>query len=239
MFNPKSLLFDSDGVVVDSEIARDEILRKVLLDLGVQYQRDRTKPKLSGKSELEMMNILIKEYELQVSPQEISAMRKEALGDLYQNKVGFVPDFLNLYHSLKNNFNAKIAIVSGCETSLFRGVDRRLKIFELADGNVFLSHDLSIKSKPSPDIFLYALKHMDVKPEDSVVFEDAPNGIVASIAAEIPKTVAITRTFQEDILRRETMSLSGIPDSTLDRKVLFIPDYSQKSIDRVLEYMRM
>jgi hypothetical protein len=70
------------------------------------------------------------------------------------------------------------------------------------------------------------------------VFEDAPNGIAASIKAGIPKTVAITRTFNEEILRRKAFDLSGIVGSEIDRKVLFIPDYSSGSITKVLDYIK-
>ena len=257
MFNLKALLFDSDGVVVDSEMARDEIMRNILLGFGVKYDRDVTKPKLSGKAEKEMIDIIIADYKLNIGPQELSEKRKEALNDLYQNKVDFVPGFMNLYDSLKENFcvysdyryKAKIAIVSGCEPSLFEGVDKRLKIselvskpdmhneFDIPKPYIFLSNKMGVKSKPSPDVFLSALQCMNVLSEDSVVFEDAPNGIAASLRAGVPKTVAITRTFSEELLRKETIKLSGMVGSVINGKVLFIPDYSSSSIEKVIDYI--
>jgi beta-phosphoglucomutase len=238
MFNPKALLFDYDGVVIDSELARDNITRTMLAGFFISYDRDRMKPKLSGKSNNEIMRILIKEYDLAATPDELNVIRKDALEDLYKNHVDFVPRFIDLYAALRKEFDAKVAIASGCDEWLFKNSDKRLGITNMFDGNLFLSHGKDFRSKPAPDLFLYALQILNASANESVVFEDAPNGIASSIAAGIPKTVALTRTFNEGILRRESSGMLGLADEELSKKVLFIPDYSKQSIEQVLDYMK-
>lgn len=206
---PPHFLFDLDGVVVDSELARDGVMREFIASFGKAYDRDRTKPKLAGKHDLEVAAVIKEEYGLPGTPQELKAARTETIRCLYADTVPFVPGFLGFYNGLRAAYpDARVAAASGMDAQYYELVDARLGLTALFDGQVFLSHRLKTRSKPAPDIFLRAAQGIGAEPGSCIVFEDAPGGIAAANAAGM-RTVALTRTFTREILDAESARLLG------------------------------
>lgn len=229
---PPHLLFDLDGVVVDSELARDGVMRDFLASFGKAYDRDRTKPKLAGKHDLEVAAVIKEEYGLPGTPQEIKAARTETIRRLYADTVPFVPGFLGFYKGLRTAFpSARVAAASGMDAQYYDLVDARLGLTMLFDGNVFLSHRLGARSKPAPDIFLRAAEGIGVEPGSCIVFEDAPGGIAAANAAGM-RAVALTRTFTREILDAESARLlERSPD------VLYVDSFDPVAFSTVIEFI--
>src|SRR3990167_6347915 len=90
-----AFLFDLDGVVIDSEHARDEITRSLLFSkFGIRYERDLLKPQMSGKSSVACMEVLVQHYELSISAAELDLMRRDAVLLAYRETIPFVSGFL-------------------------------------------------------------------------------------------------------------------------------------------------
>lgn len=89
----EALIFDAEGVVLDSEPAWDEAQREFLRRRGHRYDRDRIKPLLSGRSLAEGTSILKREYGLSGEPAELARERLEIVARLLARRLPFVPGF--------------------------------------------------------------------------------------------------------------------------------------------------
>jgi len=227
------LLFDLDGVVVDSERARDTVMAEFIASFGKTYDRERTKPFLAGKPDLEVATIIKRRYDLPGTPQEIKDARTTSIHRLYADTIPFVPGFLEFYKGLRAAFpQARVAAASGMDVPYFDAIDARLSLTSLFDGNVFLSHRLKIRSKPLPDIFFHAARNIGADPASCVVFEDAPNGLIAATGAQMLK-IAFTRTFGEQVLRDYVRNQLG-----WEPHALYVDEFNAKSLKRVIRYVR-
>jgi len=230
----EGLLFDLDGLVIDSELARDKVTRDLVASLGFNYDRDKLKPRMSGKPGVKCMQVLVEEYDLSISAEELEAKRRERIAELYRQQIPFVPGFKRFFETLRATFDVPVAIATSLERSYFKLVDKRLGISPLFNGHVYHTENVE-RGKPDPDIFLFAAEKIGVAPENCGVFEDAPNGIVASIRAGA-RTVALTRTFTKEILVASSFNLLG-RDLKEGEDVIFIPDFSDSSLERVRQYL--
>ena len=228
----QGFLFDLDGVVIDSELRRDEVLTTHLQSYGISYDRDSIKPKMSGKSSIECMRIVVAEYNLPISPEDFGAQLNGRIQYLYEKEIGFVPGFEEFYAYLLTCFPVPVAVASGCDLDYFTRIDQRLRLTDLFNGQIYRA-DMVKHGKPHPDIFQLAAKGIKVDSSECVAFEDAPLGVAAAIRAGA-KVVILTRTFTELLLR---INISEELQHELDEGVLFIPDYSDKSCEEVFRYI--
>lgn len=239
MSDIKALLFDMDGLIIDSEAEYDIVTAELFKSFGITYDRNELKPKMSGKSAVECMQFLAEHYDISVTGEQLNQLRKEKIEEAYRNKIPFIEGFLEFYHNLREKFDVPMAIVTGCTKEYFELIDKRLRLTKLFDSNVFMTDNpkLGLNSKPEPDIFVYAARQLGVNPEECAVFEDAPNGIVASLKAGVKKNVILTRTFTKEIISDQSRELGY--ELVDGQNVLFIDDYSQESLGRVLHYLRI
>lgn len=189
----KAILWDMDGVVVDSEPCWRKGDRVFLERLGVRF--DPTPEMLEsmcGASGDAGTLVLKESYDL---PQPLSALKKlryaavlDAIGE-----VRFMRGFLEFYKSI----NLPMVIATGSDRVIVAAIEKELDL-----GEMFLSITCAEevgKSKPDPAVYLEAAKTINVDPRDCVVFEDSPNGIRAGKAAGA-YVVGITTSFPKDTL---------------------------------------
>jgi beta-phosphoglucomutase len=229
----EGFLFDLDGVVIDSERYRDKVIIDLLRGYGHSYDRDRLKPRISGKSSLECMKVIRKEYNLPYSAQKLDNQRRTKIQELYRNIIPFVPGFENFFSQLGEEFPLPIAIATGCDADYYELIDARLELTNLFQDHIYRG-DMVDQGKPSPDIYLYAAAQLGLDAASCVAFEDAPLGIASAIRAGA-RVVAITRTFDENLLKSHT---ENELHELLGNRVIFIPNYSKRSLDTVFDFVR-
>ncbi len=236
----RGMLWDFDGVIVDSEDYKDRYTAKVLEEkFGVEFKRDMVKPIIAGKPPLEANQTIIAWHGLNVNPKELEDLRK--VGNLkgYREEIGFIEGWEQFYADLRTELNLPSAIATSCNGTYFHAIDDRLKITGLFNGNI-IRHDMIptiAASKPHPAIFGYAAKEflrMDLG--DCIGFEDAPNGIAALLTGGA-KAIGVGTTFDEHVLIQESSKLC-MKDLKENPNYLFIPDYSADSLQKVVEYAR-
>ena len=232
----KGLLWDSDGVVVDSETpARDQGLVDIVASLGGTLDIKKVKPLLTGKPIQECMSIVVKECGLSCTPDVLYAERISALKAFY-GQVDYTFHFKDFCRNLERSLEARSALASGCDTELFNTADRRLKLRTFFNGHVYLSHELtSLQSKPKPDIFIHAARELGIEPTDCLVFEDAPMGVVAGWAAGT-SVVGFTKTFGESLYDKAVAAARKA--KTPSGRFIAIPDFLDESYMRVYRFAR-
>ena len=197
----KAIIFDMDGVLVDSEHAMRSAAIEALARHGVNASHEDFFP-FTGMGEDKFIGGVAEKYGYRYT----TALKDEAY-DIYcanaKEKVEICPDVLETLQMLKSN-GYKMAVASAADRIKVEanlsciGVD-----FDFFDAVVW-GNEVANK-KPAPDAFLLAAKKMNAAPESCIVFEDALGGIQAALAANM-SAIGVTTTFSSEKLLSEGAS---------------------------------
>ncbi|MBI5818660.1 MAG: HAD family phosphatase [Verrucomicrobia bacterium] len=201
-----TIIFDAEGVVIDTEPMWDKAQEEFLRRRGVAYDRDRLKHLFSGRSALESMEITKTECGISGDTQLLAAERTELVRRQLEEHVGFVTGFMEFFQRVRPAY--KTCIATAMAEELLRIVDRRLGLSELFDAKIFSLAAVGFRSKPNPDLFLHGASQLGSKPETCLVIEDAPHGVEAARRAGM-RCIAITTTYD----RRKLSGAERVVDS--------------------------
>lgn len=193
----KAIIFDADGVILDSEILWDEGQVEFLARRGLVYSASRTKHMLTGRTLTEGAAIMQKQYGFPGDPEVLGLERYEIMKKFYP-QVKFMGGFLEFFGKIKNSY--KLAVATSCKPELFMLADKNLKISEMFKHQIYFLRDVNNVSKPKPDIYLFAAKQLGVEPNECLVIEDAPNGIKAAHRAGM-KVVALSTSHGRELVK--------------------------------------
>jgi beta-phosphoglucomutase family hydrolase len=173
----KAVIFDMDGVIIDSEPLHYLSDKTLLARLGVEVP-DNYLDKYVGVTNPVMWKEIIKDFAIPKDLQEILNTQKSMKLKLLKNgdykAIEGIPELLkDLY-----KHRIPIAIASSSSSIFIKEVIKTLKIGRYID--IYVSGENVEKSKPEPDIFLKAAELLELKPASCVVIEDSKNGVIAA-----------------------------------------------------------
>lgn len=177
----KAVIFDMDGVIVDSEPLYEQHLQAFLGSLGVS-QPELLEVSLKGVSSRDTGKLLIETFQLEYEIEEfITISRKAYLEHL--NSLDNLPAIPGVVQFVKylHKSGYSLALASSASAKRIDLFLTKLKLKRYFP--VIVCGDDVERSKPAPDIFLLAAKKLGAKPADCVVVEDAQNGVRAAKAA--------------------------------------------------------
>lgn len=205
----KAVIFDMDGVIIDSEPmhARAAILalKKYNIDITFDYVQQ-----FIGSTTKYMTEMMVKDFNLKITPKELLAANVEMKAKLLRNEGHtVVPYITNL---IKNLFNhgMKLSIASSSPAEDIEDVMEDLKIKQYFDG--YVSGSMVKKPKPSPDIFLLAAERLGIEPEECIVIEDSSHGVAAAYAAGMTSVGFINPNSGKQDLRKAAMLVEGFEE---------------------------
>lgn len=191
--NIKAVLFDLDGTLVDSMwMWKDidiEYLGKRGFDLPVELQKD-----IEGMSLTETATYFKNRFELPESLEEIKKEWMDMARDKYCHQVPLKPGAKEFLLYLKEH-QIRTGIASSNGIELVHAVLQAQGVDQYLD-SVHTCCDVK-RGKPNPDIYLLVAEELDVKPEECLVFEDIPMGILAGKRAGM-RTCAVEDVFSRD-----------------------------------------
>ena len=198
----KAIIFDMDGVIVDSEPLHKESFLQIWKELGYENNHGIHFPDFYGTSDRTVWKAFIDKHQPKMHIDELILLRKQRLIKLLRDKKPIFDGVLPLIQHLASY--CPIGLATG---SVHHIIDEILKMDELRQyfRCIISSEDVSMP-KPSPDIFLLASKKLNVEPKYCCVIEDTINGIKAGKAAGMI-VIAITNTFSIDQLYKSGADL--------------------------------
>lgn len=216
-----TLIFDAEGIVVDTETIWDKGQAEFLQRRGFHYDRERTKPLLTGRSLAEGVEIMKRMYGFEGDTAVLARERADIVRDLLAHETKFIEGFPEFFQFVCGHY--KTCIATSMEPELLKGVDRRLGVSELFEGRIYTLADVDFRSKPNPDIFLYAAARLGSDPKSCLVIEDAPHGITAAKRAGM-KCLAITTTYRREKLLEADLVVDEYAQIKLDviERTLFV-----------------
>lgn len=170
----RQIIFDCDGVLVDSEPLSMRVLLETIAEAGAIINTEQGYERFLGKSLTSVTQILRKDYGIAVADSALEAMR-EKLYALFRKELQPIDGVAD---ALRN-----IALPSCvASSSQIERVRLSLKVTGLAPffGDHVFSASMVENGKPAPDLFLFAAREMRVEPSRCIVIEDSPAGVEAA-----------------------------------------------------------
>ncbi len=204
MLNEKrAVLFDLDGTLMDSMWVWEDIDKEYLGRFGHAPTKDMQRA-IEGMSFTETAQYFKKRYGIPDSVEEIKAEWNRMAYDVYANRVRLKPGAYDFLREIRRR-GFITGITSSNSRELIRACLTSNKVSDCFD-RITISCEVE-KGKPAPDIYLSAAAALHVAPEDCLVFEDIPMGILAAKNAGM-QVCAVEDDFSAD-QRDRIRSLAG------------------------------
>ena len=173
-----AVVFDLDGVLLDSEHIWPEVKEDVTRDWGGRWH-DRAQADMMGMSSTEWSRYMHEELALVESPEAIDAEVVRRMLARYEEHLPLIDGAAEAVDRLAGSF--RLAVASSSNRPL---IDMVLATSGLAHFfEVVVSSEEVARGKPAPDVFLEAARRLGVAPERCAAVEDSANGIRAAHAA--------------------------------------------------------
>lgn len=184
MKNITHIIYDLDGLLLDTEIFYTEATQKIVERFGKTYDWF-LKSQLIGKTAKDSANLLIQTLNLPLTPEDYLSECNQILAELFPFAAPLPGAKRLSTHFLSHGIPQ--AVASSSPRELFEIKTSNHQQWFSSFDCIVLGDDPDIKKgKPSPEIFLTAAKRLNGLPQQCLVFEDAPAGIAAALAAEMP-----------------------------------------------------
>ena len=176
-----AVIFDCDGVLIDSETIAHEVEVEAMKRLGLLFDSHAYKARFQGLAVKDWSAALDEDHRGQTGRplpegfiQSINAeITRRVLGDV--RPIDGAVEAARAFRGLK-------AIASSSPKLELHGKIRGLGLWEEFNGHVYSGDDVR-RGKPAPDLFLLSAEKLAVEPRRCVVIEDSVNGVRAGVAA--------------------------------------------------------
>lgn len=179
----KAVLFDMDGVIVDTEPLHRKAYFKMFDDLGIVVSEE-LYTSFTGSSTKKVCTTLIEKFGLQESHEELAAIKRGYFKHFFDTDSDFelLPGVKNLIENYYEN-GLKLILASSAHMNTINWVFEKFGLEEYFTGKIS-GADLN-ESKPHPEIFIVAAEMAGEPKENCMVIEDSTNGIQAAFSAGI------------------------------------------------------
>ncbi|NNC65480.1 MAG: HAD family hydrolase [Gammaproteobacteria bacterium] len=173
------IIFDCDGVIVDSEVIGNRVFRQFLAELGLSLSEQEVYARFLGRALADSLVIIEGLLGRPVPPATLERY-KRTRDETLRNEVRAVEGVEDIIGMLDVPF----CVASSGDHSKMQATLGATGLLPLFDGRIFSAVDVA-RAKPAPDIFLHAVEQMRADPGRTTVIEDTVNGVRAARAAEM------------------------------------------------------
>jgi HAD superfamily hydrolase (TIGR01509 family) len=176
-----AILFDCDGVLVDSEHITNGVLRTMLAEMGWQLTPAECMRLFIGKLVQDQGPLIEAHTGRKVDADWIAAFRQRRDAALSDSLVA-IEHIQEALTKITTAYDEKIACASGADRGKIMLQLRKTGLLHFFEGRIFSGVEMP-KSKPAPDVYLAAAEALGVDPKRCAVVEDSTTGATAGVAA--------------------------------------------------------
>jgi len=178
----EAVIFDCDGVLVDSEVLALEVELAAAARVGLVYDLDEYKARFMGMTTQAFFDLLAEDCRAQTGRNLPEGFQDRCYGE-YRAALHRLKEIEGAMRAVSAVTHRK-AVASSSTADALEEKLRRTGLWDRFAPHVY-STDLVASGKPAPDIFLYAARKLGTAPRDCLVFEDSVNGVRAARAANM------------------------------------------------------
>ena len=181
----KNIIFDFDGVLVDSEILVAKAFAKYMQNFGIDTD-EKEFASFAGKKTVQVIEILSKKYSIKDQEKFFTDIM-EIASNIYKKELTTVKGAYDFVSNLKLNMfigsnSMKERIIDGLQ---------RVKLNKYFKPEQVYSFDLVDNPKPDPDVYLKTLEDNNLIKTETIIIEDSAVGVMAGVAANV-KVIGLT-----------------------------------------------
>ena len=181
----KNIIFDFDGVLVDSEILVAKAFAKFMQNFGIDID-EKEFASFAGKKTVQVIEILSKKYSIK-DQEKFFRDIMEIASNIYKKELTTVKGAYDFVSNLKFNMfigsnSMKERIIDGLQ---------RVKLDKYFKPEQVYSFDLVDNPKPDPDVYLKTLEDNNLIKTETIIIEDSAVGVMAGVAANV-KVIGLT-----------------------------------------------
>ena len=177
----EAVLFDCDGVLVDSEAITCGVLRDMFEEQGWRMTLDECMRRFVGHTVKSQRALIEANTGFPLTDdwlQQFFARRNERL----ERQITAIKGVHEAVAHLHEHCQGRIAVASGADRFKVEMMLAKVGLHRFFEGRIFSGHEMP-RSKPHPDVYLAAAAHLQVPPSRCLVVEDTTVGITAGVAA--------------------------------------------------------
>lgn len=176
-----AVLFDCDGVLVDSEPITNRVLCTMLGELGWQLTPHECMTRFVGKALKEELALIASHTGRAVDTQWLTEFQQRRNAALMEH-LRPIPNVHETVRRIHAQHQARIACASGADRFKVEMQLRKTGLMDYFEGRIFSGYETA-RSKPHPDVYLAAADALQVDPRRCAVVEDSLTGVAAGVAA--------------------------------------------------------
>jgi HAD superfamily hydrolase (TIGR01509 family) len=193
MAEPEAVVFDLDGVLVESEQVWDTAREELVRERGGSWDEDATKD-MMGMSSTEWSSYMHDRLDVPLNPDEINDDVVRRVATAYEGHLPLLAHAVETVRELGARW--RLGVASSSNRPIIELVLDRMSVRDRFAAVV--SSEEVANGKPAPDVYLAVARELDVDPTACVAVEDSTNGIKSAVAAGM-RTIAVpNRQFRPD-----------------------------------------
>jgi HAD superfamily hydrolase (TIGR01509 family) len=190
MSHPDAVIFDLDGVLIDSEEVWNDARRELVRERGGTWTKDAQRA-MMGMSSVEWSRYISEQLAVPMSAEEISSAVVERVERLYRRRLPLLPGAREAVISLAARY--PLAVASSANRPVIALALSLAGLTHLFRAEV--SSEEVARGKPAPDVYLEAARRIAVEPAGCAAVEDSTNGLRAAAAAGMSVIAIPNRAF--------------------------------------------
>jgi HAD superfamily hydrolase (TIGR01509 family) len=207
----EAIVFDCDGVLIDSEPVWERVRRKFVADHGGRWPDD-AQDRMMGMSTAEWSAYMSEDFGVRLASRQVADLVIEAMTAEYETHLPLLPGAVDAVRALSAHW--PLAVASSAPKSLIEAVLDASSLREAFRAAV--SSEEVARGKPAPDVYLEAAKRLGVTPTSCAAIEDSSNGLRSAAAAGMT-VIAVPRPEYppaEDALAKAQVALDSLTTLT-------------------------
>tara|TARA_Y100000310_G_scaffold320251_1_gene376500 strand:- start:693 stop:1319 length:627 start_codon:yes stop_codon:yes gene_type:complete len=201
----KAVIFDMDGVIINSEPLDMEVKQALLKEFKLKISKKKIIEEI-GETAKDFFDYVNKLNNTHFDVKMLIERKMSLQKKVFRDKLKLFPYVKEFLRELKKS-KVKVALASSSRMEKIEFVLNLLRIKGKFD--VIISANDVKKGKPNPEIFLKAAKRLKIKPKDCVVIEDSVHGVRAAKRAKM-HCIGVTNTFSRDKLKEADLVVKSL-----------------------------
>lgn len=199
-----------DGLLLDTEGIYTEVTQQIVGEYGKVFDWS-VKEKIIGRRSIQAAEIIVESLDLPISPQDYLDSRKDVLLEKFKDTEALPGAKEMTTHFFK--LGIPQALATSSSSPMFEAKFEKHKKWFSQFAQIVRGDDPELKEgKPAPDIFLLAANRVGVDPAECLVFEDAPTGTKAALAAGMSVVVVPDPNMDHCHYKNASQIISSLKD---------------------------